>query len=270
MPLAPARLIRLAFLLLATFSSGAAAQDAPADADPGDRPKSFSWGLGLAGLTQQQPYAGIKRENLAIPVLYFENSWVQLMGPFLELKAPSLKWGNEQELSFGAGAQLIGFNGYEPDDAPVLNGMKERKSGIFAGPLVKWSSPFVNVSAQWMLDASRESKGQRISLGLERSFHLGQHFMFTPSATATWMDSKYADYYYGVRSEEARAGRPAYVADSTLNAELGLRIDYMIDKRQSVFAMLQYTALGSEIRRSPLVDRSSEHGILLGYLFRFR
>jgi outer membrane protein len=205
-----------------------------------------------------------------IPVVFFENSWVQLMGPFLELRTPSLKWGNEQELSFGVGAQLIGFNGYEPDDAPILNGMAERKSGIFAGPFVKWSSPLFNVSAQWMLDASRKSKGQRISLGLERSFHVGEHFMLTPSAVATWMDGKYADYYFGVRSEEARAGRPTYVAKSTLNAELGLRIDYLIDKRHSVFAALQYNALGSAITKSPLVDASSEQGILLGYLFRFR
>jgi len=270
MPLATARLTRLALLLVAAIATGASAQNAPPGDDPGDQPKSFSWGLGLAGLTQQQPYIGIDRENHAIPVIFFENSWVQLMGPFLELKAPSLKWGDEKELTFGVGAQLFGFNGYEPDDAPILNGMAERKSGIFAGPFVKWSSPLVNVTAQWMLDASRKSKGQRVSLGLERSFHVGQHFMLTPSTTATWMDGKYADYYFGVRSDEARAGRPAYVAESTLNAEVGLRIDYLIDQRHSVFAALQYNVLGSAITKSPLVDRSSEQGILLGYLFRFR
>jgi outer membrane protein len=227
------------------------------------------WGLGVGGISQQLSYAEIDRDNMAVPLIYFENRWVQLLGPRLEFKLPGLEWGKDQELSYGAGIELFGFNGYEQDDAPILNGMAERKSGIFAGPYVKWSNPLVEVSAEWLFDASSESKGQRVRLGLERGFHVGERFMFTPGITAVWLDDKYANYYYGVRGTEARVGRPAYFADSTVNAELALRTDYLIDQRQMLFMSLEYTALGSEIKDSPLVDRSGETMIFMGYLYRF-
>jgi outer membrane protein len=224
--------------------------------------------LGLGAISKQQSYTDIDRDNMAIPLIYFENRWVQLLGPRLELKLPGLEWGKEQELSFGVGIEFDG-SGYKGSDAPILSGMAKRKDGILAGASAKWSNPLVNVSTEWMIDAGNASKGQRISIGLERSFNLGERFMFTPSATAIWLDKKYADYYYGVRSAEARADRPAYIADSTVNAELALRTDYMIDQRQMLFASLEYTLLGSEIKDSSLVERSGETMVFLGYLYRF-
>jgi len=256
--------------LLAAIAAGATAQEPPAGSGSPEEPKSYSWGVGFAGLTQQQPYKGIDRFNMAIPMLYFENRWVQLMGPRLDVKLPGLKWANDQELSGGVGVHLFGFNGYKPDDAPILEGMKERKNGIFAGPFIKWSSPLMNVTAEWMLDTTGDSEGERVSIGVERSFQVGQHFMFTPSAAATLLDEKYVNYYYGVRASEAREGRPAYAAESTMNVDVGVRTDYMIDQRQSVFLALQFTGLGQEIKDSPLVDRSNETTVLVGYLYRFR
>jgi outer membrane protein len=263
---ARARLLNLALALVTASVAGAPEHEAPPE---GEDSKSYSWGLGLAALSQQQGYTGIDRENRAVPVVYFENRWVQLFGPWLDIKAPDLEWGEEQKLSSGMRTQLLGFNGYKSDDAPILSGMEERKSGISAGPFAKWSNPIVDVSLEWMLDASGNSKGQRMSFGLEKQFHVGEHLMFTPSATATWMDQKYVDYYYGVRNTEARLGRAAYVADGTINADFSLRTDYMFDQHHAVIGMLQYTSLGSAIKVSPLTDRSGETMVLLGYMYRF-
>jgi len=274
MPRTLTRLTRFALTLLAATAAGAAEQDGPPNGKPGEGPpdgdgRSYSWGLGLGGISQQLSYAGIDRDNMAVPLIYFENRWVQLFGPFLDIKIPGIKWSEEQELSFAARVQLFGVNGYESDDAPILNGMAKRKSGIFAGPTAKWSNPLADVSVEWMFDVSGESKGQQIKFGLERMFPVGGQFMFTPGVAAIWLDKKYADYYYGVRNIEARVGRPAYVADSTVNVEFSLRTDYLIDQRQQVFVSLGYTALGSEIKDSPLTDRSAETQVFLGYLYRF-
>lgn len=266
-------LTSFALTLIAATAAGAAEQGGP-DGNPGDghppgESKSYSWGLGVGGISQQLSYAGIDRDNMAIPLIYFENRWVQLFGPFLDIKIPGIKWSEKQELSFAARVQFFGVNGYEAGDAPILNGMAERKSGIFAGPTAKWSNPLADVSVEWLFDVSGESKGQQVKLGLEHMFPVGGHFMFTPSVAAIWLDKKYADYYYGVRSVEARAGRPAYIADSTVNVELAVRTDYLINPRQSVFVSLGYTALGSAIKDSPLTDRSAETQVFLGYLYRF-
>lgn len=275
----PIRSVCCALILITAITTSAAAQNtpapapapAPADAGPPEEePKSFSWGLLVAGITQQQPYAGIKRFNFGIPLLYFENRWVQLLGPRLDVKAPEFKWGKDQELSFGLGVNLFGFNGYKPADAPILNGMEERKNGIFAGPFAKWKNPFATVTAEWMLDASRNSKGQRFSVGVERSFGIGQRVMLTPGLNLTALDGKYADYYYGVRGAEARADRRAYVAEGTTNVDFSLRADYMFSQKQALFGALQFTGLGASIKDSPLVDRSTETMIIVGYLFRFK
>lgn len=266
-----ARLSCFTLLLLAAHAASAAEPepDSHPDGDGPEGSKSYSWGLGLGGISQQQAYTGIDRNNIAIPLIYFENRWVQLMGPFLDIKLPGFEWSEEQKLSFTLKTQLFGFDGYKPSDAPILNGMEKRRSGIFSGPSFKWENPVANVFGEWMFDASGNSKGQRLSLGLEHTFQMGEHLMFTPSVTGIWLDKKYADYYYGVRSAEARAGRPAYRADSTLNTEISLRTDYFFDPHQAVFLSLGYTALGAEIEDSPLTDRSDETMAFLGYLYRF-
>ena len=144
-----------------------------------------------------------------------------------------------------------------------------RSRRVLAGASAEWENDLFEVSANWMFDVSGESKVQRLSLGHDRRFPIGNRFSLTPSATAIWLDKKYADHYYGVRLGEVRADRPAYTADSTLNFELALRADYMISKKQFAFIGFEYTALGSEIKDSPLTDRSGESAVMLGYLYRF-
>jgi outer membrane protein len=262
--------ITLLALTLLGVAANAQEHDA-AGPDSGEESKSYSWGLGIAGLSQQQSYADIDRNNFVIPLIYFESRWVELMGPWLDIKLPSLEWGKDQELKFAVRTQLFGFDGYKAKDAPILNGMEEREAGIFAGPSFKWSNPIADVFGEAMFDASGKSKGQRFTIGVERQLHFGDRFMITPSVAATWADEKYADYYYGVRSAEARADRPAYsIGDGIVNTELTLRADYMFDQRQAVFLQAGYTLLDSKIKDSPLTDRSGETMVLFGYLYRFR
>jgi MipA family protein len=264
-----ARPLCFALALLTAAAADAADRDGPPDGDSPGAAQSYSWGLGIAGFSQQQAYTGIDRFNTAIPVVHFENRWVELMGPWLDIKLPGIEWGEDQALTLAVRTQLFGFDGYKPKDAPILNGMDERENGIFAGPAAKWSNPLIDVFGEWMVDVSGNSEGQRMSIGLEHQFHVGERFMITPGAAALWLDKKYADYYYGVRSTEVRADRPAYVADSTVNIEFSLRADYFLDQHKAVFIELGYTALGSEIKDSPLTDRSSETMVLMGYLYRF-
>jgi MipA family protein len=268
----PARLtIRWVLTLLAavlSVASVAEAQGPPPGGGPGDESKSSSWGLGVGALSMRQPYADIDSKNLVIPLIFFENRWVQLLGPTLEFKLPSFKLGGDQELSLAAHVEFDG-GGYKPEDAPILRGMNKRKDGLLAGASAKWSNPLVDVAGEWAFDIANASRGQRFSLGLERSFFLGKHVMLTPSATARWLDEKYVNYYFGVRSAEARADRPVYAAESTVNTELSLRTNYLFNERQSVFVSLDYTVLGREIKNSPLTDSSGESMVLAGYLFRF-
>ena len=235
---------------------------------PGDE-ESSSWGLGFGAVTKQLPYRGFDRENKALPLIQFENKYVKVFGPGVEVKLPGMQISEAQRLNFSLVGQFD-LSGYKASDSVYLAGMAERKGGFWIGGKAEWATSVADVTAEWTGDASGNSKGQKFSLGIERSWQLGQNVMLTPRLVANWHDAKYVDYYYGVRAGEARAGRAAYRGDSAISTELGVRGLYRFDKQHAMFVDVGVTSLGSKIKDSPLVDRSSESKVFVGYMYRFR
>lgn len=235
---------------------------AQAGGPEGSAGEASPWGLGLGVAYDRKPYRDFDDKAQALPLVAYENRWVSIFGPRVDLKLPSAG-----PVSFRLRAAYSG-DGYEDDDSPYLAGMDERKSSFWLGGAAVWRNSVANLSAEWLGDASGHSKGQKFKLQAERRFQAGA-FDFTPRLAAHWVDSKYVDYYYGVKSSEVRLGRTAYDGDSTVNVEAGLRIGYGITPRQSVFLDLSTTRLGSGIKDSPLVDRSSMNGVRIGYFYRF-
>ncbi|MBL0917761.1 MAG: MipA/OmpV family protein [Hydrogenophaga sp.] len=229
-----------------------------------------SWGLGVGVSSGQTAYRGVDRDNAGFPLIQYENRYVEVFGPRVGLKLPGWRISDSQQLKFSLVGQYDLGGGYDAGDSPVFSGMAERKRSFWLGGKVEWENALVNVSAELLGDASGHSEGRLFSLGLDRTWRVGQQWMLTPRVVATWQDSKYVDYYYGVRADEATAGRSAYRGESGVNAEVGLRAMYMIDRNQSVFADVGVSRLNSSIRNSPLVDRSTENHLFLGYLYRFR
>lgn len=265
------RLVALAVAVGGTVStataqqSGGGGQGGP-DASRG--PQGTDWGLGIGVISKKDAYRGIKRETEVVPVLRFENEYVEFFGLGLEVKLPSLRLGERNRVKFGLVAEYD-MSGYEAKDAPVLAGMAERKGGFWAGAKTEWENEVVDLTAEWTADASGNSKGRKFSLGLKKQWHLGQHTMVMPYLTAHQLDKKYVDYYYGVRAAEATAGRAAHVGKGGVNVEIGMRTMYQFDEHHSVLLDLSMTRLAKNIKASPLVDRSSTSKLILGYLYSF-
>lgn len=258
--------VRVSALTVAlTCAAPAFAQQPPGK----DKPEGSSWGLGLAVLSTQKAYKGTDRETKALPMLSYESQYVKLSGPNLELKLPGLEWGNSQRLNLGLMAKLFGPGGYEASDSPVLAGMAERKSGIWAGAKVEWKNDWADLRLELLGDASGESKGRRMLLGLERKWMLSPSLMLIPQVGVEWADKKYVDYYYGVRTSEATAGRAAYTGKATLNPEINLTGTYRFDMHHLMMLNVGVKSLGKEIKDSPIVDRSTENRVMLGYKYSF-
>lgn len=234
-----------------------------------DEPEGSSWGLGLGVVSGQKAYKGTDRETKALPMLSYENQYVKLSGPNLELKLPGLELSDSQRLNFGVVTKLFGGGGYEASDSPALAGMAERKSSVWAGAKVEWENDVADVKLELLGDASGKSKGQRVVLGLERKWMLSPKLMLVPQVGVEWVDKKYVDYYYGVRASEATAGRAAYVGKATVNPEISLTGIYRFDKQQSLMLNVGVKSLGKEIKNSPIVGRSTENRVMLGYMYRF-
>ena len=159
------RLVASAALTLCCFAPHASAQQ------PGQgAPEGSTWGIGVGLISTQKPYIGVDRENTLLPMIQFENRYVRLFGPTVEVKLPGLKLDGSQHLDFRLVGQMnLDGAGYEADDAPILAGMAERKGGFWAGAKVKWHNGLADVNLEWLADASSYSKGQRVSLGDRKS-----------------------------------------------------------------------------------------------------
>ncbi|MEM4986190.1 MipA/OmpV family protein [Collimonas sp. H4R21] len=232
----------------------ASAQTASTDAS--------TWTLGGGVSVIKKGYRDIDRDVLPLPLISYESKWISASVPTLDVKLNS-----NENLSMRLRARYAG-DGYDTDDSPFLAGMDDRKGSIWIGGAVIWRPQFANLSAEVLHDVSGYSKGVRAKLQVNRRFAFGT-FGVTPRLGVEWVDSKYVDYYYGVKTSEVRAGRGFYQGNSTANIEAGVRLDYSIARRHTVFFDVRSSRFGSAIKDSPLVDQSSETGVSLGYIYRF-
>jgi outer membrane protein len=225
-------------------------------------PQETQWGLGLAGGVRQRPYRDDEAEKRVLPLPFVDSTWFRVAGTGVDLKLPSAG-----AFTFALRATYQ-FAGYDSGDAPILAGLADRKSSAWLGGAVTWHDPMADISFEGLADASGHSDGQQWRVTVERAFQMGA-LELRPRVGATWLDSKYVDYYFGVRADEAIAGRPQYDGSSTFEEQLGLRTSYRLDRHQSMFFDLSATHLGNSITNSPLVDRSTVGTAALGYLYRF-
>lgn len=264
--------IKLALSLGLIMPLGVIAQEVDNEQEHGGPEGGYlPWGVGVAVLSNQKAYTDIDRDIMAIPLLSYENEYIKWYGLAIDFKLPSIVLNDSQQIDFSIAADYD-FGGYDNDEAndtPILNGMDERDGGYELGAKIEWKTPWVDVSAKYLADVSGDRNGSRFSIGFERNWMFGQHFMVSPHLEVTWMNDNYVDHMYGVRSHEVRANRPLYVGKSTFNIEYGIMAIYMFDMHNSLFLNISATSLGDKIQDSPITDSSTENSLMLAYAYYF-
>ncbi len=253
-PFRPA-LAAAAVVLLSTPQMSFGQQPADAAATP--------WAVGLGVATSQRPYAGDSNKTIPFPFVSYENDYFRIAGIGADLKL-----GAAGPFTFALRAKYAFADGYKSGDAPILQGMQDRKGSLWLGPAVQWKTDIAKLSFEVSGDALGKSKGVQARLAAEHDLRAGA-FVFTPRVAADFVDRKYVDYYFGVTAAEATASRPAYDGRSTVNLEGGLRAAFMVDPANSVFVDAGAKALGKGITDSPLVDRKVTSSFAAGYIHRF-
>jgi len=248
--------VMASLMFFASWMGAAQAQDSQV------RDTSAQWALGFGGVVLDKPYRDFSREVKPLPVVSYESKWISAGVPAVDVKLYSLG-----TLSLRLRARWTA-DGYSSTDSPILSGMDERKSSLWAGGAVIWKTDLANLSGEVLADAMGNSKGARAKFQIDRRFSSGT-LGLTPRLAVEWVDSKYVDYYYGVRKSEAIAGRAFYEGQATANLQLGLRMDYSPVPHHSVFVDLGATRYGNGIKDSPIVDKATGAAVALGYAYRF-
>lgn len=233
-----------------------------AQADGAPREAGSRWGVGAGAGSIQQPYRGIDSRTVAFPFVSYENRWLAVAGPGLDVKLPP---AGSLHVRFRL---RYGFDGYDAADSTFLAGMRDRKDAVWAGAAASWRHDIANVSVEVLTDARGDSNGSRAKALVDRRFALGAVGV-TPRLGVEWLNGDYVDYYFGVTAAEARADRPQYAGTSALNADIGVRLDFAPAARQTVFLDLGYTRFDDGVRDSPIVGRSQQRNLAIGYVYRF-
>ncbi|MFA5260295.1 MAG: MipA/OmpV family protein [Candidatus Omnitrophota bacterium] len=158
------------------------------------------------------------------------------------------------------------FNGYDHDDSRFLDGMDERKGSIDGGIRCRWKHRLLNLEFIGVSDLLNHHQGQEIKLLVFREFYQG---FLTPRVGVNWLSEDLVDYYYGVKGEESKPGRPAYEGGPAVGFNAGIQLAVPVMASWILITDVQFETLGAKIDKSPLVDKQGLWLTVVGLVYRF-
>ncbi len=209
------------------------------------------WTLGLGAIGMEEIYYGQDKNYTLFPVIAYEteNFSIGGEGAFYQF------YGNENSpLSLYAGLGMSG-DGYDSDDATILEGMKTRHNSVDLSLGGEFDLGMASLSAAVAGDVSGRHDGFQMNLGLESSFPVNRYLIVAPSIEVEALSKDYVDYYFGVKDSEATAARSAYKGKDTVNTSASLGFIIPLTEEWRIVNQLTYTWLGDGISDSPLIKR---------------
>lgn len=242
------------------------AQDLRSPDISAERPdRTFRLGAGVLSL--HKPYKGVDADCYGIPFLFYQDQKLTIFGPMASYSF----FGEDNQWAF-QGLARVRTEGYEEDDSRYLNGMSDRDPTLELGARFLTDLDFAVLSMDFTHDVLDEHRGYEFRLTLRKMFRNIldiESLNLTPSAGVNWRSKQLNDYYYGVRTSEVAAGRPAYNASGSVGWLTGLQLDYKLTEKWSLFSMLNVEWLGSEITDSPIVEDHYSASLLFGAMYEF-
>ena len=227
-----------------------------------------SAGLGLATQISSSPYkdGGIRYDLLPIYLyegerlfLHANRAGVKLLGGKQGANAPHrIDLFVEQRLE-----------GFPHENLPAsLSGMAPRNSGIDLGLAYRYHQPWGTLEAELVHDISNTHQGSEARLTYSYDWRSGP-WTLRPSLGLSWRDAKLNNYYYGVRGNEAAAGRPAYAPGAGVNTSVGLYGTYDLTQRWRLLGGVSATLLSRQVQDSPIVQKKVIPAVYIGAAYDF-
>jgi outer membrane protein len=163
-------------------------------------------------------------------------------------------------------------DGYDSSDSDQLSGMHNRDESVDAGGEFGVVGDWGSVTTSLVTDAFDQHNGQelRVIYGkrCENAFDV-EGLRITPSVGLAWQSHNLVNYYYGVRPDEVRPGRPAYRPGEAVNWLTGIDGTYQLNDRWTLLAGITIYWLDDEIRNSPIVNKDYAISFIGGVMYKF-
>ncbi len=155
------------------------------------------------------------------------------------------------------------------DDASVVPfELPDRRFAINLGVELILAGDWGLLDMQITQDISSAHNGQELWLDYSRGWRWDR-LSVSPNIGLNWKSAGLVDYFYGVLPEESEELSQLYSGESTLNAFAGLSVAYQLTDHWSLVGNYKYERLGTNIRRSPLIDADSIQSFFIGTFYRF-
>jgi MipA family protein len=217
--------------------------------------------MGLGAMVLESPYRGVDDAVYPVPVLVFESRQFfvdkTVLGYYFNDKSNPVRWGVIGSLR---------LQGYDADDSGDLDGMQDRDMAFDGGLRISWKNPIIDMILEGVTDVSGTHEGQELRLTVTKELFGG---FLTPKAGIKWLSDDLADYYYGVKADEAKAGRLEYSAGNDLEYMVGATIGIPLGEKWALFGDIQCSFLGNEAQDSPIVGDDALMRYVMGVVYRF-
>lgn len=237
--------------------------------DPEDR--SRNWSMGFAYTFDELIYAGEESQNVDfLPTFVFT-------GERFFLDTTDFGWHaidtKQWQLDVFGSYFIKGYNDHSfvsetgavrPPDDP-LKGM-ERENALEAGLELTRKTNYGRFGLELKYDASNVHHGGE-ARGHWSKVYRGSDWQLEPWAELTWLSEQKADYYYGVREQEASDSRPAYIVEASGLWGVGVAGRYTPWRQHHFNINLAYRAYADSIANSPIVADDTGVSVQLGYRY---
>lgn len=143
--------------------------------------------------------------------------------------------------------------GFHAGDGARLAGMSTRRDAIEGGAAFEWELPPLSLSAAYFTDWSNTSGGRSFRFSMGRQLANSGPWDLGVYVDLDYADARIAQYYFGVRTDESTATRPAYRPGAALISFLGFSGAYKLDMRHALLFGGEMSRLGAAA--SPIVRR---------------
>jgi outer membrane protein len=209
------------------------------------------------------------RKNLRVGNTYenMDKSFVVRPIPIIQASYGRVSLGVQGISVLAVGDQLANVSAFIKRDGDRYHGlgMTPRKDSVFVGA----SAKFANYGFTLSHDINGRSKGYIATANYAKFFPLTETLILRTALSLDWLDDKYAEYYYGVRSHEVTASRREYHLNNYFLPGVAIMPIIQLSERSSIVTVISSKILPKEVSQSPTLKGSRfEFGGILSYSYK--
>ncbi len=226
-------------------------------------------GIGIS----ESPYKGVDKQSVKIPSVNI--NWGDFYAKTGDIDYSLLSLG----YNFYKGDALVlstyvnpygGFNVDRSEMEDGYNNIDKRRYQVEGGLKALYRPGWNGLIAQGHLTVGE--KGGHTGLALMRPIRLSEKMLLVPKISATYFESNYVDYYFGVDKGEVQKNDKiddTYDPNGAFSYSANIALQYKLTKDMKLVGFVGIEKLSGEIEDSPIVDDTTliKSGMTLTYTF---